>query len=146
MSFARGRADYYADGDFNAVCSMCDRKRKASTMARNWQGLYRCPEHNEQRQPQDFVRDVKDVMTTPWGQPPNDTYTIYCPINGMSAVPGYMVPGCSIVNRNYLLLGEGGPPYEMLSDAQGNVIQDPYTGQPILVPVQYPESPVFVKG
>lgn len=143
MSFARGRADYYADGDFNAVCSMCDRKRKASQMVRNWQGLYRCPEHNEIRQPQDFVRDVKDIMTTPWGQLPNDTYTSYCSINGMSAIPGYAIPGCSIPGRTFLEPQFDGLPYRMLTDpATGKPILDPRTGNPILVPTQYPGQQV----
>ena len=70
----KGRADYLLLGDYNAACSMCGRKRKASQLVRNWQGLYRCPEHNEPRQPQDFVRNVKDVMTVPWAQPEQDIY------------------------------------------------------------------------
>lgn len=82
---------------------MCDRKRKASQMVRNWQGLYRCPEHNEIRQPQDYVQNVKDIMTTPWGQPPNDTGTIFCTPNGMSAIPGYAVPGCMIPGRTIIV-------------------------------------------
>jgi hypothetical protein len=48
---------------------MCGRKRKSSDLEKNWMGLYRCPEHNEPRQPQDFVRNVPDIMTVPWGQP-----------------------------------------------------------------------------
>jgi hypothetical protein len=64
----RGRADYWEPADWNIVCSMCGRKRKASETERNWQGLYRCPEHNEPRQPQDFVRNVKDIMTVPFDQ------------------------------------------------------------------------------
>lgn len=71
----KGRADYLLLGDYNAACSMCGRKRKASQLVRNWQGLYRCPEHNEPRQPQDFVRNVKDVMTVPWAQPEQNTFT-----------------------------------------------------------------------
>jgi hypothetical protein len=53
---------------------MCGRKRKFSEVVRNWQGLYRCPEHNEPRQPQDFVRGVADVMTVPFAQPEADKY------------------------------------------------------------------------
>ncbi len=71
----RGRADYLALGDWNAVCGQCGRKRKASTMIRNWQGLYMCPEHNESRQPQDFARGVPDNQTPPWSQPmPEDVF------------------------------------------------------------------------
>lgn len=65
-----GQADYLDLGDWNCVCSMCGRKRKASKMVQNWQGMYRCPEHNEPRQPQDFVRGVSDDQTPPWTQPP----------------------------------------------------------------------------
>jgi hypothetical protein len=64
----KGSADYFALGDFNAACSMCGRKAKASTMVRNWQGLYRHPWHDEPRQPQDFASGVKDIMTVPWAQ------------------------------------------------------------------------------
>lgn len=71
-----GRADYLALGDWNAVCSMCGRKRKASELQRNWQGMWRCPEHNEPRQPQDFVRAVPDVQTAPWVQSPVDIFVM----------------------------------------------------------------------
>lgn len=64
-----GRADYLELGGWNAVCYQCGRKRKASMLVRNWQGYYVCPEHNEPRQPQDFVRSVPDVQTPPWVQP-----------------------------------------------------------------------------
>jgi len=69
-----GRADFWALGDYNAVCSMCGRKRKASQLVKNWQGQYRCPEHDDVRHPQDFVRAVPDVQTPPWTQPPIDTF------------------------------------------------------------------------
>ena len=69
-----GQADYLALGDWNATCSLCGAKRKASTLVKNWQGYWRCPEHNEPRQPQDFVRGVVDVQTVPWSQAPTDTF------------------------------------------------------------------------
>ena len=72
-----GRADYLELGDWNAVCYECGRKRKASTLVRHWQGYYVCPEHNEPRQPQDFVRSVPDNQTPPWAQPmPADIFVI----------------------------------------------------------------------
>lgn len=87
----KGRADYFAPGDFNAACSMCGRKRKASTMERNWQGMYRCPEHNEPRQPQDFVRNVKDVMTVPWAQPETNLFKQIQPTFPCIALPDPVV-------------------------------------------------------
>lgn len=69
-----GRADFFAMGDWNAACYECGRKRKASTLKKHWQGYYVCPEHWETRQPQDFVRNVPDVITPPWAQPMSDTF------------------------------------------------------------------------
>ena len=94
-----GRADYFELGDYNAACSMCGRKRKASTLVKNWQGLYRCPEHNEERQPQDFVRATPDNMAVPWAQPELDQFVSFCTFNGSSAIPGWAEPGCSIPGR-----------------------------------------------
>ena len=70
-----GRADYQAPGDWNVRCSMCGFKRKASELVKNWQGLYRCPEHNEARHPQDFVKAVQDNPAPPWTQPGGQTFT-----------------------------------------------------------------------
>lgn len=64
-----GRADYLDLGTWNVVCYQCGFKRKANMMERNWQGYYVCPEHNEPRQPQDFVRGVPDDQIPPWVQP-----------------------------------------------------------------------------
>lgn len=94
---AKGRADHYAPGDWNAVCYQCGRKRKASTLLRHWQGYYVCPEHWEARQPQDFVRSVPDVQTPEWVQPmPADTFVYRCDFNGMTAIAGWAVADCAI--------------------------------------------------
>ena len=69
MSVARGPADFYAEGDWNAMCYECGRKFKASELVRHWQGYYVCKEHWEPRHLQDFVRGVQDVQTPPWTQP-----------------------------------------------------------------------------
>lgn len=96
-----GRADYYGPGDWNVACSQCGRKRKASTMVKNWQGYWRCPEHNEPRHPQDFVRGTKDVQTVPYSQPQTDTdITSICTFNGQSARAGLAIVGCMIAGRS----------------------------------------------
>lgn len=91
-----GQADYYADGDWNAVCYECGRKRKASGLKKNWQGYYVCPEHWEPRQPQDFIRSRVDIQTPPWTQPPSDVFATGCTPQGVSAVPGEAQPGCVV--------------------------------------------------
>lgn len=98
-----GRADLLVLGDWNAVCSMCGRKRKASTLVKNWQGLYRCPEHNEARHPQDFVRGLPDGVPPPWVQPmPADQFIAMCTMNGQSAITDYAVADCSIADSDII--------------------------------------------
>ena len=71
-----GRASYLLLGDWNVVCYQCGFKRKAGSLEKNWQGYYVCPEHNEPRQAQDFVRAIPDIQQVPWSQPsPTVTYT-----------------------------------------------------------------------
>lgn len=95
----KGRADYLELGSWNVACSMCGRKRKAGEVVRNWQGQWRCPEHNEPRQPQDFVRATQDIQTPPFVQPETDIDIPICTLNEISAIPFYAVPGCMIPGR-----------------------------------------------
>lgn len=93
----KGRADYLELGSWNAICSMCGRKRKAGDLVRNWQGMYRCPEHNEARHPQDFAKGIAENPSPPWVQPmPDLTAVNFCTPNGISAVPGTAEPGCIV--------------------------------------------------
>lgn len=57
-------------------------------------GLYRCPEHNDVRQPQDFVRNVKDDMSVPWAQQPQIAFTSFCTINTQVALADVGVADC----------------------------------------------------
>lgn len=93
---SKGKADYLAEGDWNATCWECGRKFKASEMRRNWQGYWVCLPHWEARQPQDFVRGVPDNQTPPWVQPPSDLYVYFCTPNGRTGIAGFGVAGCAI--------------------------------------------------
>lgn len=95
----KGKADFYQEGDWNAVCSICGREFKASQLRKHWQGMYRCSDCWEPRHPQDFVKGVKDIQSPPWTQPPIDAFTVFCSFNGQSAIPGYAIPGCMIPGR-----------------------------------------------
>jgi len=100
---SKGRADYYAPGDWNIQCYECGRKRKASMVVKNWQGYYVCRKDYEPRHPQDFVRGVPERPMPPWVQPPpEDVFVGFCTINGMSAIPGFAIPGCSIPGRTFI--------------------------------------------
>jgi hypothetical protein len=68
-------ADFYADGEWNFICDLCGRKAKSSTAEKTWDNHYVCRSHKEVRNPQDFVRGVKDDQSLPWSRPiPADTY------------------------------------------------------------------------
>src|SRR5947207_14857771 len=88
--------DDYVLGDYNALCSMCGRRKKASQLVRNWQGQWRCPSHNEARHPQDFVRVPALERPPPWTQPLTQSFIYTCSPNGRTAMPWFAVPGCMI--------------------------------------------------
>ena len=64
-----GDADHYKHGDYNAICDKCGFKYKASQLRRTWDNLMVCKKDWEPRQPQDFVKGVKDKQTVPWARP-----------------------------------------------------------------------------
>ena len=110
-----GPNDYFANGDWNVECSMCGRKRKSSQVVKNWQGMWRCPEHNEPRHPQDFAKGSVDKMTVPFAQPPPaETFLYICTVEGGTSIPGYAMPGCEIPGRllpvGYLPIVDTGSP------------------------------------
>jgi hypothetical protein len=86
-----GRADFYKHGSYNVSCSMCGRKRKYDEMERNWQGYFRCPEHNEPRQPQDFVSSTRDIMTVPYALPLVQQFTSLAFEFAATVVPNVVV-------------------------------------------------------
>ena len=69
-----GNADFLSLGDYNAVCFECGRKKKASSLTKNWKGYFVCPEHNEPRQPQDFAGKAPQEEQVPWSQPPSNEF------------------------------------------------------------------------
>lgn len=86
--------DHYDMGSWNALCSLCGRKRKGPDLVKNWMGNWRCIEHNEIRQPQDRIRGIAEKPAPPWVQDPQPVTTLVCSIPGSSSIPGYCIPGC----------------------------------------------------
>lgn len=68
-----GGADYYAHGQWNALCDRCGFKFKSSQLRKEWTGLRTCRNCWEPRHPQDFVRGKADDQTIPWSRPDTDT-------------------------------------------------------------------------
>lgn len=55
-SSPKGKADYFAEGTFNALCAECGGKFKFNQLVKHWQGYYVCRAHWEPRHPQDYVK------------------------------------------------------------------------------------------
>jgi hypothetical protein len=66
-----GHADYLRNGDYNAICDRCGCKFKFSQLKLEWDGLYVCTANGcwEPRQPQDYVKGVRDDMAVPVSRP-----------------------------------------------------------------------------
>lgn len=66
-----GHADYYKSGTYNGICDRCGSKFKFSDLKLEWDGLYVCTANGcwEPRQPQDYVKGVRDDMSVPVSRP-----------------------------------------------------------------------------
>lgn len=100
-------ADFYADGEWNFFCDLCGRKEKSSKGVKTWDNHYVCRHHKEARNPQDFVRGVKDIQTVPWSRTePTDQYVLTCTQEGSSSIPELAMPGCMIPSRIRYNIGQ----------------------------------------
>lgn len=103
----RGKYDYLNIGDWNAICALCGRKGKASDMVKLPKGIPQGGNayvHNEcwiARNPQDFVRGVKEKMTPPWVQPPPaDTFVEFC--TTVSGIADYAIADCALADKSII--------------------------------------------
>ena len=90
---------YYAEGEWNFTCDLCGAQRKASEGVKTWNNLWVCRQHKEARNPQDFVKGVKDDQSTPWARPEPQNVFVPSPIctrAGQTAIAGCAIPGCSV--------------------------------------------------
>lgn len=92
------RSTWLTLGDWNAICDVCGKKYKASSLRRRWDGLMTCTEDWETRQPQDLIRPIPDHQEVPWTRPdvsPTFWVNICTPL-GRQGIAGYGTPGCAI--------------------------------------------------
>lgn len=128
-----GKADYFESGQWNFTCDLCGAKNKSNRAMFTWNGLFVCKHHKEVRNPQDFLRGVKDNQSVPWSRPWEpplcDTtsfpYTAYCTLQSRNAIPGFALPGCVVPSFKNLAF------YPSIVRYRGWAIQDTY-GCPIL--------------
>ena len=94
-----GPSDRAVLGDNNAICQICGRKYKASQLRKRWDGFLACKDDWHPRQPQDFVRGVKDNQQAPViSTETPDQFLVVCTLSGRSSTVDYAIVDCSIVN------------------------------------------------
>ena len=91
-----GKADFYLEGQWNFYCDLCGAKNKSSDGVKTWDNFQVCRHHKEVRNPQDFVRGIKDNQTVPWSRPlpPNLFVGNACYLWDTSAYAGLGTAGC----------------------------------------------------
>lgn len=60
---------YYVQGDWNGCCDECGLGFKFSQLSKRWDNAWVCRQCWEPRQPQDFLRSVKDDPSVPVARP-----------------------------------------------------------------------------
>ena len=80
-------ADFFADGQWNFFCDLCGRKAKSSDGVKTWDNHYVCRHHKEVRNPQDFLKGVKDDPSVPWSRP--ESTDTFAPGAGMAIMDTY---------------------------------------------------------
>jgi hypothetical protein len=61
-----GRADYFAEGQWNVHCDRCGRKMKSGEVKKTYDGYYTCDRCWYPRHPQEFNRGMKDDQSVPF--------------------------------------------------------------------------------
>jgi hypothetical protein len=92
---------YFKLGSWNVICDVCGFQFKADEVLKRWDGLYVCKDDYEPRHPSDFLRVREENTSVPYSRP--DVADVFigniCTVPGLSAVPGFATPGCSIPGR-----------------------------------------------
>jgi hypothetical protein len=76
----QSRGTHAVKGSWNAVCDLSGFEGKASEFALRWDGLRVLRRFWEERQPQDFVRGMKDDPSVPWTRPETPDVFITTPV------------------------------------------------------------------
>ena len=89
----------YKKSDWLGDCDICGFTYKASQLELQWDQLRACRTCFTPRQPQDFVKSVKDDSSVAWTRSePVDIETKIC--DSRSAVSGIAQAGCMIAGRD----------------------------------------------
>ena len=97
-----GPSDRAVLGDNNAICQICGRKYKASQLRKRWDGFLACKDDWHPRQPQDFVRGIKDnQLAKVISAEPIDYFIPMCTLVSNSSIVEFAAVDCAIVDKPY---------------------------------------------
>lgn len=121
----KGGRDFLLLGDFNVMCAYCGRKRKASELKRDndfARGLWCCPEHADDRHPQEYARGVKENMAAPFVQPPIVAFTSLAAGFPLSILPN---PVQLLLQAGQNIVTEG-PPIDITTEGGSDLITEAF--------------------
>lgn len=79
-------------------------------MRKRWDGAIVCPKDFELRNPQDFVRGIRDNQSVSVARPEApDEFIPFCTPAGSSCICGWAMTGCAVVGRPFNYLGYESP-------------------------------------
>ena len=87
----------YDKTDWKALCDVCGRIYKASSLRQRWDGFMACPDDWEPRQPQDFVRGVADTQAPKWTRP--EATDTFLAATTATSIAGYAIAGSMIAGN-----------------------------------------------
>lgn len=94
-----GESDFFASGQWNFTCALCGKKQKSGKGTKTWDGKWVCLSHKEVRNPQDFVRGVKDAQALPWTNPEStQVFLPICTLAGKSCIADIAIANCARAN------------------------------------------------
>lgn len=100
-----GSADFFAPGQWNFICALCGRKEKSGNGEKTWDNQWVCQRHKEVRNPQDFVRGVRDPQSLPWTRPEPSTNAATWPtLTASGAIPAVITSPTSYNVQGVLTL------------------------------------------
>lgn len=96
-----GSTTFFKDGEWNFYCALCHKKQKSSEGEKTWDGHWVCKSHKEVRNPQDFLRSVRESLSIPWSKPSGpDIFIKFCTINSKKPIAGVGVAGCMLCGNH----------------------------------------------
>lgn len=94
--------NYWAPGQNNVYCQVCNKKMKAFEAKRKYDNLTVCSDCWNPRHPQEYAADIRPELPPSIIAVSNEVIVPQCDIYSSQAIPGIGIPGCLTPGVFYL--------------------------------------------